>query len=218
MDNATLAAIKEYLDVAGPTLAFMLLCSVVVVALALERSVAILRARWALRKLDDRVLEAARTGNFEEARRRCDAVSSPWRDVFSGALDRALGRVKGEASMSMAREQKRAIGGLRSGVWILGTAGALMPFVGLLGTVVGVMASFKAMGTSGQGGFSVVSAGISEALIATAAGLFVAIEAVVLFNILQNVIAGVARDLALLVDEMNEIVHTRRSDAGSSAG
>ena len=96
---------------------------------------------------------------------------------------------------------------------MLGSVGALMPFAGLLGTVVGVMSSFKAIGTSGQGGFSVVSAGISEALIATAAGLFVAIEAVLFFNLLGQKATGVARDLNLLVDEMGELVRTRKGDA-----
>lgn len=202
-----------------PLMILMAASSVLVVAIALERVLVLLRARAMLRRLDDRVLEPARKGNFEEARRACDSVGSPMREVFAAGLDRALGRVRGDASMAMAREQKRALGQLRSLVWVLGTAGALMPFVGLLGTVVGVMASFRAIGESAQGGFAVVSAGISQALIATAVGLFVALEAVVLFNILQNVGARLARELGLLVDEMNELIHTRRrDDAGSAAG
>lgn len=201
-----------------PLMMLMAASSVVIVAIALERLLVLVRARAGLRRVDDRVVEAARQGNFDEARRLCDGVPSPVREVFSAGLDRALGRVRGEPSMAMAREQKRALGHFKTMVWTLGTAGALMPFVGLLGTVLGVMSSFRAIGESGQGGFAVVSAGISQALIATAVGLFVALEAVVAFNLLQNVGARLARDLALLVDEMNELIHTRRrNDAGPAA-
>jgi biopolymer transport protein ExbB len=197
----------------------MILSSVLLVALALERWVNVLRVRRAIRRLDDRAVEAARKGNIEEARRLCDGVGSPAREVFAAGLDRALGRVKGNARMAMQREQKRAAAQMRAGIWILGTAGALLPFAGLLGTVVGVMGSFQAIGDAGTGGFAVVSAGISEALIATAAGIFVALEAIIFFNYLQASIGGTARDLALLVDELLEILETREaSDAGSSAG
>jgi biopolymer transport protein ExbB len=121
--------------------------------------------------------------------------------------------------MAMQRETKRAVATLKAGIWILGTSGALMPFIGLLGTVLGVMGSFQAIGSAGTGGFAVVSAGISEALIATAAGLFVALEAIIFFNYLQNAIGGTARELALLVDELNELLESREAaSAGSSAG
>lgn len=218
MDPATLEALREYFDVAGPTLVFMLVTSVLAVALALERFVVVRRARRAIARVDERVVEAARKGDLDEARRLCEQVPSPWRDVYAQGLDRALGRVRGDPATAMARELKRAVGTLRSGVWLLGTGGALMPFAGLLGTVVGVMASFKAIGQGGQGGFAVVSAGISEALIATAGGLAVAIEAVFLFNVLQNIIAATGRDAGLLVDELGELIHARKADARPAGG
>lgn len=68
----------------------------------------------------------------------------------------------------------------------------------------------------GDGGIQVVSGGISEALISTAAGIFVALEAVVLFNILQNLASSLARNLALSVDEMLELAEVRRKDAERS--
>ena len=104
-------------------------------------------------------------------------------------------------------------GRLRSGLWVLGSVGALMPFAGLLGTVLGVMAAFHDIGTSGQGGFAVVSSGISEALIATAAGLAVAIEAVLFYNVLGQIAAGIARDLNLAVDELGELLRTGKAHA-----
>lgn len=214
--NATTTTWLDLFNAGGFMMYLMLGVSVMVLFIAFERVLAVWSARRQIHRVDEKVVEAARKGNLEEARRLCDGVSASWRNVFSSGLDRALGRVKGEPGMAMSRELKRSVGRLRSAIWILGSAGALMPFVGLLGTVLGVMSSFQAIGSAGTGGFAVVSAGISEALIATAAGLFVALEAVVCFNLLQNSMAGVARDMGLLVDELNEILQTRRADASST--
>jgi biopolymer transport protein ExbB/biopolymer transport protein TolQ len=71
---------------------------------------------------------------------------------------------------------------LRRGLGILATTGATAPFVGLLGTVVGVVNAFSGMAASGSGGLSSVTQGIAEALITTAVGLIIAIPAVWLYN------------------------------------
>jgi biopolymer transport protein ExbB len=65
---------------------------------------------------------------------------------------------------------------------ILGTLGNVSPFIGLFGTVVGIIKAFRDLAASGTGGPSVVARGIAEALVATAAGLLVAIPAVIIFN------------------------------------
>jgi biopolymer transport protein ExbB len=213
MHGFSLDELSAFLSADDPILVLMLASSVIIVAIALERWLAVRRVRVALARVDDKVLAAARQGNLDEARRLCESVGAPIGDVFAVGLDRALGRVKGQPRSAMGRGQKRVAASLRAVVWTLGTAGALMPFVGLLGTVVGVMASFKAIGESGAGGFAIVSAGISAALVATAAGLFVALEAVVLFNILNQRIAATVRELALLVDETLELIDTHAGPA-----
>lgn len=198
----------------GPMLVVMLITSVVVVALALARLWVVITARLALRKAERTVLTSLRTGNWEEGRKRAESLASPVREVFVAGLDRVTGKVKGDAAMAMGREQRRAMGRIRSTLWILGSTGALMPFVGLFGTVVGVMSAFQAMSQADAGGgVKVVSGGIAAALVATAAGLFVALEAIVFFNLLQNMSASIARDLGLLVDETLELALVRRSDA-----
>jgi len=68
-----------------------------------------------------------------------------------------------------------AIGSFKRYLWALGTVGSSAPFVGLFGTVVGILKAFQSMSTAGTGGFKVVSQGIAAALVATAAGLLVAI-------------------------------------------
>src|SRR5437868_6931661 len=71
---------------------------------------------------------------------------------------------------------------LKSGLGFLATIGSTAPFIGLFGTVVGIINAFRSIAATGSGGMSVVSGGIAEALVSTALGIFVAIPAVVAFN------------------------------------
>ena len=97
-----------------------------------------------------------------------------WKNIAIEDLDRVL---------STARHE--AVTDLKRGLWVIGTIGSLAPYVGLFGTVVGIIRAFQSMAAEGVGGFEVVAAGISEALVATGAGLFVAIVALSFFNYLQ---------------------------------
>ena len=72
---------------------------------------------------------------------------------------------------------------LKRGLGFLATVGSTAPFIGLFGTVVGIINAFRSIAATGSGGMSVVSGGIAEALVSTALGIFVAIPAVVAFNL-----------------------------------
>ncbi len=91
------------------------------------------------------------------------------------AAERAIER----ASMMTTAECKKGLGGLA-------TIATTSPFIGLLATVIGIINAFRGMAASGAGGLGAVSAGISEALVGTAIGLFVAIPAVWLYNYFLN--------------------------------
>ena len=95
-------------------------------------------------------------------------------DVIEAAR-RAIER----ATLMTSADFKRGLGGLA-------TIGATAPFIGLFGTVVGIINAFQGMAITGSGGLGAVSAGIAEALVTTALGLFVAIPAVWLYNYLLN--------------------------------
>jgi len=103
---------------------------------------------------------------------------------------------------------------LRRGMSVLATVGSIAPFVGLLGTVVGIITAFQSIAATGSGGLGAVSAGIAEALIETALGLSVAIPAVLCFNWLTGKIsvveAALDRSAGELLDEM-ENQHGRSS-------
>ncbi len=120
---------------------------------------------------------------------------------------------------SEATRQQEIIGAeLKRGMNIIATIGSITPFVGLLGTVIGIIAAFQAMGVAGAGGIGTVSAGIAEALIETAAGLAVAIPAVIAFNYLTTRVAGIesalGRAAGQLIDEM-EFNHAPAQDRDS---
>ncbi|MGH7646582.1 MAG: MotA/TolQ/ExbB proton channel family protein, partial [Gemmatimonadaceae bacterium] len=110
-------------------------------------------------------------------------------------LGGALGEVKpllqdGSVTVSDINSAERAVernmmiivSELKRGIAVLATVGATAPFVGLLGTVMGIVNAFTGMAQSGAGGLGAISAGIAEALITTALGILVAIPAVWAFN------------------------------------
>ena len=86
------------------------------------------------------------------------------------------------ARREMTRQTEAISADVRRGLSILASVGSVSPFVGLLGTVVGIINAFTSIAASGSGGMAVVSGGIAEALVSTALGIFVAIPAVVAFN------------------------------------
>ncbi len=101
------------------------------------------------------------------------------------------------------RSSMRTVADLRRGLGALATVGSTAPFVGLLGTVAGIITAFQAMAATGSGGLGSVSAGIAEALVTTAFGLLVAIPAVMMFNYLTNRVEDMQVDIA---DSASELV------------
>ncbi len=106
---------------------------------------------------------------------------------------------------ALERQAQREIQTLKRGQSVVATVSSTAPFVGLLGTVMGIVNSFQAMASSGSGGLGTVSAGIAEALVTTAFGLLVAIPAVMAFNWLQTWVDARAVDLA---ESSNELLDT----------
>jgi biopolymer transport protein ExbB/biopolymer transport protein TolQ len=95
---------------------------------------------------------------------------------------------------------------LRRGLGVLATIGSTAPFVGLLGTTMGVVNAFTGMATAGSGGLSAISAGIAEALITTAFGLMVAIPAVWLYNYFVNRIEYVGMEIQYAAKEFTDFL------------
>ena len=106
----------------------------------------------------------------------------------------------------MERAKERETANLKRGLTWLATVGSTAPFVGLLGTVVGIINSFQGLAGDGGGGLSSVAGGISEALVATAVGLLVAIPAVMLFNTFNGRVEAYQIDMNDVASELIDFV------------
>ena len=165
----------------------LILLSIISVTVVFERL-------WSLRNLSsmtlriaDSLQEPLKKGQRDLAVAICKQNSnSPAGRIFLNILNHEnISRpdlANGIATEAMFEESQK----LRKHLWILGTVASSAPFIGLLGTVIGIIRSFESMAVAGTGGFAVVAAGISEALVATALGLAVAIIAVIFYNYFQT--------------------------------
>ncbi len=122
------------------------------------------------------------------------------------AVHRALER----SNALTAAEMKSGLGGLA-------TIGSTAPFIGLFGTVIGIINAFQGIATSGSSGIAAVSAGISEALIATAFGLFVAIPAVMAFNYFTGMLDRLEIEMSNSSDELVDYFIKRMELANEKA-
>ncbi len=143
------------------------------------------------RDLTRKVVESLSQRDLSAALATCQATKTPMSDVFQEAL-RWRNVALEDLDRILATSRAEVVHELRRGLWILGTIGSLAPFIGLLGTVIGILRAFQDMAVEGVGGFEVVAAGISEALVATAVGLLVAIVALAFFNWLQVRVGDIA--------------------------
>ena len=137
------------------------------------------------RALASQVIDKLVEPDLEGARRLCRDSDLPvaemmletlrWENVSIEDYDRILMTLRADMGTEMRR-----------GIWLIGTVGSLAPFVGLFGTVVGIIRAFADFSDGSGAGFEVVASSLSEALIATALGLAVAIVALALYNYLNT--------------------------------
>ena len=107
---------------------------------------------------------------------------------------------------TLRKAESLEIAELNSYLPFLATTGSATPFIGLFGTVWGIMSSFQDIGARGSASLAVVAPGISEALVATAAGLAVAIPAVVFFNYFSNQLAVMEGNMNNFSDDLLNLV------------
>jgi biopolymer transport protein ExbB len=182
----------------------LLICSVVAVAAIIERGILLLREERAFLSLRKSLIEGSWEKNnltkFEGASSRILAVSLSGKEV-----DASLG---GEIFAAQSWAEKRF---LEKRLLILGTLGSNAPFIGLLGTVLGVIKAFHDLAQSGAGP-EIVMKGLSEALITTAVGLFVAIPCVISYNYFQKKV----QDILSGTESLIVLIRARSADKSAS--
>ena len=159
------------------------LCSFVLLVFVFERAISLRRGRVIPRPFVRRFLEQLREGKLsrDEALKLCEENRSPVAEVF-GAAVRKWGRPSVEVEQSIIDAGERVTNGLRRYVRLFNGVSTISPLLGLLGTVLGMIGAFNAIVTAGaMGRPELLAGGISQALLTTAAGLSVAIPALIAY-------------------------------------
>ncbi len=199
----------------GVTIIVILAASVVSLGVAIERLIALWGVGSQAKMLGQAIARHLLTGDLAAARSAADRSNAVAADMFRAGFERAARTTGPQLDAVVDRALKESLLKLKRGFWILGTIGAVTPFVGLFGTVAGIMRSFKELGLDveqgGTGGPAAVMTGISEALVATAAGILVAVQAVVFYNFFQSRLAKLSVELRLIAEEFVELLRDRAS-------
>jgi len=195
-----------FLRQGGPAMFALLLCSIIVVTIVLERLIFFASqhgdSRGLLREIGERIAQDDYAGATAVCRR------------YRGMLPRVLafGLLRGRHTRDDIRdsldvsllEQTYA---LERNLGVIGTIAVIAPFVGLFGTVLGIITAFQDIALKGNPSPAVVAAGVSEALITTAAGLFVAVIAVVFFNYFKIRIKAYNEEMTVTANLLAEMLH-----------
>lgn len=202
----------------------LLVMAIVSIGVTIERAIVLYRSKSATREflsrvrplIDDWDVDGVHALAKQFPRSFAARLTAGIVARFQHASDDGDGKLSAVERARRAGDRRREAlsGEMRKGLSALATVGSIAPFVGLLGTVVGIISAFQGIGSSGSVGLGAVGAGISEALIETAFGLMVAIPAVLAFNSLNTTInsdeAALERFAGELTDEM-ENEHGRDS-------
>ena len=159
----------------------LIVLSVVSIAIMIERFFFFTKMRIDFQSFSNALVKSLIDNDIDSAKRLCESkMSLESQVVLRGLSCRDKGVKAMEESMEGFLIGEKQV--LDRGLMILGTLGNNAPFIGLFGTVIGIIMAFKDLASNPAGGPSVVMAGISEALVATAVGLIVAIPAVIAYN------------------------------------
>ena len=171
----------EIFKAGGPLMWIILLCSLIALAIIFERMITLRLRQVAPSSLREQIVELVRSGRLTKERIEMVREHSPLGQVLAAGL---YNIDHGEEAMRESIEETGKVIVHRLGKYLntLGTIASITPLIGLLGTVIGMIKVFTAITSSGVGDPTVLSGGISEALITTAAGLSVGIPCLMFYR------------------------------------
>jgi len=146
------------------------------------------------------------SGHIKEALEICENTNTPFSNVVQTGLT-MHGHNENVISNAMERTVTIEMIKLERFTGIVGTIGSTAVYIGLFGTVLGIIRAFQDISTAGVGGINVVIDGISEALICTAAGLCVAIPAVIAYNYFVRKVDNFITDMELCASETMDLLN-----------
>ena len=200
--------IIEILKIGGFTMYILLFCSFLSVMIILERILYYRRlSRTDRIEFMTKIGRALEGGQVDKARAISKNVDTPFSYVVFSGLE-LYDRPAKEISNAMEREITIETGNLERYVGIVGTIGNTAVYIGLFGTVLGIIRAFHDISVAGAGGMSIVIGGVAEALVCTATGLAVAIPAVIAFNYFSKRVDRFIDDMELCASELLDFIRT----------
>ena len=198
--------IWEIFQIGGFTMYVLLLCSFLSMAVFLER-VIYYRKLSEIKRIEfmRAIRRALSAKNIEKAAEICRLTPAPFSQVVYSGLE-LYNRSGKEISNAMEREITVKTISLERYTTLLATIGNTAVYIGLFGTVLGIIRAFHDISSAGAGGMNIVIGGVAEALVCTATGLFVAIPAVIAFNYFTKRVEHFITDMELCASELSDLI------------
>ncbi len=202
--------IWQMLRSGGITIFVLLACSVISLAIIIERCL-YYRRRSKVKRTDfmSQIARDLGKNDLKKALEACKNTDTPFSSVVNSGLNLA-GHNEMLISNTMEREVAIETVKLEKYTSIVGTIGSTAVYIGLFGTVLGIIRAFHDISKAGSGGISVVISGISEALASTAVGLCVAVPAVIAYNYFIKKIDNFITDMELCASELMDLLAVKQ--------
>jgi biopolymer transport protein ExbB len=184
----------EYFVKGGVVMYPILICSIVSLAVFLERLWALRRSKVIPEELLFEVFDLLNKGKVQEAQRLCRTSESSLAQILYAGLSN-LGKGRLTVREKIEEVGRREVSFLERYLNVISTIASIATLLGLLGTVTGMIKTFKVLAAKGIAEPGDVAGGISEALITTAAGLIVAIPSLVMYNYLRSKVRSLTLEL-----------------------
>jgi biopolymer transport protein ExbB len=195
----------EIFNGGGLVMYLLLVASILIMAFTIEAFIKIRMGRLAPPAVLAQLKDAIVSGNYPLAHQVCTANPCYLGRIVQSGLER-LGRGREAVEKAVGDTMAKELNGIKANIQYLSVIGVVSPMVGLTGTVVGMIKAFKTLGSSGAADPSKLAGNISEVLVATGAGLFVAIPGFVLYyvfrNRVQSVSVAVDAEVNLLLEDI----------------
>jgi len=202
--------ILEIISAGGFTIYLLIFCSIVSVAVIIERVIYYnRRSKFSRIVIFEQIRKEFISNHVLNAIGLCKNIDTPVAKVALAGLN-LHGHDEKLIANAMEREITVETIKLERFISIVGSIGGTAVYIGLLGTVFGIMRAFSDIGKAGSGGMDVVTIGIAEALICTAAGLLVAIPAVLSYNWFTRKIDTFVVDMELAASELVDLMCVKR--------
>jgi len=195
-------SIFQVINAGGFTMYILIFCSILSIAVIIER-LWYFKRRSSMSRLDiiEQIRKNVKGKQIAAAIDFCRTTDTPCAKVALAGLN-LDGHDEKLISNAMEREITIETLKLERFTSVVGTIGGMAVYVGLFGTVLGIIRAFHDVSRAASGGMDVVTAGISEALVCTAAGLLVAIPAVISYNYFVRKVDGYVLDMELTASEL----------------